>query len=272
MEYPSFINPVAISIPISGFWGDAINIYWYGISYVLGAYLVYLHAVSRSGKFSIRLTKDEVSDLIIVYGLFFGAVIGGRLGNVLFYEMHLQLEDPLYFLKIWQGGMSFHGGLIGVLISIGIFCYQKNIKFFQIMDWIAPSVPIALFFGRIANFINSELYGRPTEVAWGIIFPTDPQGLVRHPSQIYEALLEGVLLFIFLNFVIKEANKLGRQSGYFLIGYAFARSFAEIFKSPDTVYGNEFLLFSFITPGQLLCIPMLILGVLILNIKNARIS
>jgi phosphatidylglycerol:prolipoprotein diacylglycerol transferase len=179
----------------------------------------------------------------------------------------LQLADPLYFLKIWQGGMSFHGGLIGVMVSMLVYANRKGFTFFQVTDWIAPQVPIALFLGRVANFINAELFGRPTDVPWGMVFPTDPLGLVRHPSQIYEALLEGIMLFIFLNFLIKKTEKVGRHSGYFLIGYGVARSISEIFRTPDTVWGNDFLLFSFLTQGQLLSVPMIILGVFILSRK-----
>ena len=146
--------------------------------------------------------------------------------------------------------MSFHGGLIGVLISIGIFCNQKNMKFFQIMDWIAPSVPIALFFGRIANFINSELYGRPTEVAWGIIFPTDPQGLVRHPSQIYESFGEGLLLFLILYIISKQTNLKGVVSSSFLIFYGSIRFIIEFFRQPDAHIG--YIAFDSLSMGQIL--------------------
>ena len=163
--------------------------------------------------------------------------------------------------------MSFHGGLIGVMVAIWFYANKKNFTFFQVTDWIAPQVPIALFLGRVANFINAELYGRPTDVSWGMVFPTDPLGLVRHPSQLYEAFLEGILLFLFLNFVISKKNKVGRHSAYFLIGYGVARSIVEFYKTPDTVWGNDFLLFSFLTQGQLLSIPMIILGMFILSKK-----
>lgn len=270
IKYPD-IDPIAISIPLPEFLhtflGEALNIYWYGIAYVLGAYLIYLRMVATRDIFKINLSKDDVSDVVFTYGLFLGAIVGGRLGHVIFYDFHLQLQDPLYFLKVWQGGMSFHGGLIGVMASMWAFSRNKGYTFFQITDWVAPQVPIALCLGRIANFINAELYGRATEVPWGMIFPSDHLGLVRHPSQIYEALLEGVLLFIFLNFFIKSTNKPGSHSAYFLIGYGVARSTAEFFRTPDPVWGNEFLLFSFLTQGQLLSIPMILLGVFILSRK-----
>ena len=263
INYPN-IDPVAISIPIPGFWGESLDIHWYGLAYVVGAYLIYLRMVATKDKFEINASKDEISDVVFTYGLFFGVIIGGRLGSVLFYDLHLQFQDPFYFLKIWQGGMSFHGALIGGTLAMFLYARNNNYKFLRITDWVAPQLPIALFLGRIANFINAELYGRETNVAWGMIFPTDPESLVRHPSQIYEALLEGLLLFIFLNFVIRSTEKVGRHSAYFLIGYGIARSIAEIFRTPDLVWGNDFLLFSFITQGQLLSVPMIILGLIIL--------
>ena len=263
INYPN-IDPVAISIPIPGFWGDSLNIHWYGLAYVVGAYLIYLRMVATRDRYGIKASKEEVSDVVFTYGLFFGIIIGGRLGSVLFYDLHLQFQDPFYFLKIWEGGMSFHGGLIGGTLAMFLYAKNNNYEFLKITDWVAPQLPIALFLGRIANFINAELYGRETDVSWGMIFPTDPESLVRHPSQIYEALLEGLLLFVFLNFIIRSSEKVGRHSAYFLIGYGIARSIAEIFRTPDLVWGNDFLLFSFMTQGQLLSIPMIILGLIIL--------
>lgn len=265
IEYPN-IDPVAISIPISGFWGDSLNIYWYGLAYVVGAYLIYLRMLQTRKKFSIEIEKNETEDLVIMYGLLF-AVIGGRLGSVIFYDFHLQLQDPFYFLKIYEGGMAFHGGVIGVMVGVWIFAYRKKYKFFELTDWIVPQIPIALFLGRIANFINAELYGRPTDSAWGMIFPTDPEGLVRHPSQLYEAFLEGIVLYILLNYCFSPSKRAGKLSGIFLIGYGVARSIAEIFRTPDLVWGNDFLLFSFLTQGQILSVPMIILGIIILYRK-----
>ena len=198
-------------------------------------------------------------------------IIGGRLGYVIFYNPQYFISSPLDIIKIWEGGMSFHGGLIGVMVAIYFFAKSNGYKFFEISDWLCVSVPIALFLGRIANFINAELYGRPTDISWGMIFPSDPDQLVRHPSQIYEARLEGFLLFLILNFVIKS-KKIGNYSAFFLIGYAVARFIVEIFKQPDYVWGGEFLLLSFLTQGQLLSIPMLILGLIILYRNNESIS
>ena len=162
IKYPE-IDPVALSIPLPEFLhsvlGTALNIHWYGLAYVLGAYFIYLRMAATREKFDINISREEVSDVVFTYGLFFGAIVGGRLGHVLFYDFHIQLQDPLYFLKIWQGGMSFHGGLIGVMVAMWFYANKKNFTFFQVTDWIAPQVPIALFLGRVANFINAELYG-----------------------------------------------------------------------------------------------------------------
>ena len=148
IKYPE-IDPVALSIPLPeflhSFLGTAINIHWYGLAYVLGAYLIYLRMSATREKFGINVSKEEVSDVVFTYGLFFGAIIGGRLGHVLFYDLHIQLQDPLYFLKVWQGGMSFHGGLVGVMSAIWFYANKKSFSFFQVTDWIAPQIPIALF-------------------------------------------------------------------------------------------------------------------------------
>ena len=259
MNYPDFIDPIAISIPISGFWGDSLNIYWYGIAYVLGAYLIYLHVLSTRHKFNINLSNDLTSDLIFTYGLFLGAVVGGRIGNVIFYDLHLQLDDPFYVFKIWQGGMSFHGGLIGVMFMMYLFSKKYGFKFFQITDWVAPSIPIALFFGRIANFINAELYGRATNVSWGMVFPSDPEGVVRHPSQLYEAFLEGLVLFIVLNYLYKKLSPHnGLISALFLILYSIFRFAIEFLREPDAQLG--FVMMNF-TMGQLISVFTLLAGI-----------
>ena len=148
MEYPEFINPIAISIPIAGFWGDSIDIAWYGISYVLGAYLVYWHMVTNRFQFGIDLDKNQTEDLVFFYGLFLGAVVGGRLGSVLFYDLHLQLQDPFYVFKIWQGGMSFHGGLIGIIATSFWFAKKNNQNPFSYLDIVSIVAPIGIFFSR----------------------------------------------------------------------------------------------------------------------------
>ena len=192
--------------------------------------------------------------------------MGGRLGYVIFYDMNYYLKNPFDIVKIWQGGMSFHGAMLGIIIGTFIFSKKNNIKTFFLLDIIACVSPIGIFLGRIANFINSELVGKASDVYWAVIFPKI-DNVARHPSQLYEAFFEGLVLFLFLNFAISKKNKTGRHSAYFLIGYGISRSIVEFYKSPDSVWGNDFLLFSFLTQGQLLSIPMIILGLFILSKK-----
>ena len=254
-----FINnfdPVAIQI-------FSVEIRWYSLAYIVG---ILIGWILSKKIFISNLNIKEKFDDFVTYAII-GIIVGGRLGYILFYNLSYYSNNFFEIFKVWQGGMSFHGGLIGVMVAMWFYANKKNFTFFQVTDWIAPQVPIALFLGRVANFINAELYGRPTDVSWGMVFPTDPLGLVRHPSQLYEAFLEGILLFLFLNFVIAKKNKVGRHSAYFLIGYGIARSIVEFYKTPDTVWGNDFLLFSFLTQGQLLSIPMIILGIFILSKK-----
>ena len=259
-----FINnfdPVAFNFFI-------LEIRWYSLSYIFGILFGWFYIK----KFFFKdVNSKSLFDNYITY-IILGIIIGGRIGYVLFYNLNYYLSRPQEIFFIWEGGMSFHGGLIGVMLMMYLFSKKYGFKFFQITDWVAPSIPIALFFGRIANFINAELYGRATNVSWGMIFPSDPEGIVRHPSQLYEAALEGIALFVFLNLISKDQKSYGRHSAYFLIGYGLTRSLAEFFRVPDYVYGNDFLLFSFLTQGQLLCIPMIIFGVLILIKNNARLS
>jgi phosphatidylglycerol---prolipoprotein diacylglyceryl transferase len=195
----------------------------------------------------------------------FGVIFGGRLGYVLFYKPSYYFGNPENILKLWQGGMSFHGGLLGVIIAIIIFAYRRTFNPLVIGDYVCAGVPIGLFFGRIANFINAELYGRVTDVAWAVRFPTiggytEP----RHPSQIYEALTEGLLLFVILHLTLyytKVLTKRGFATGLFLAGYATARIFSEFFRQPDAFLG--FVLTAGgagITQGMMLSIPMLLIG------------
>ena len=267
MNYPDFIDPIAISIPISGFWGESLNIYWYGIAYVLGAYLIYLHVLSTRHKFNINLSNDLTSDLIFTYGLFLGAVVGGRIGNVIFYDLHLQLDDPFYVFKIWQGGMSFHGALIGIIIGTYLFCKNKNQNIFSYLDVVAVCSPIGIFLGRISNFINSELYGIETNVPWSVKF-IKIDDLNRHPSQIYEAIFEGVVLFIILSMMFNRLrNTPGIISGYFLILYSFFRFVIEFFREPDQQLGY---LFFNLSMGQIISCIALTCGLIIIYYKNAN--
>ena len=199
-----------------------------------------------------------------------GVVLGGRLGYILFYNFNFYLENPLQIFAVWHGGMSFHGGLLGAILSMFLFCKKYKIKFFELTDTLSIAAPMGLFFGRVANFINMELYGRVTGSNFGVIFP-NAGDLPRHPSQIYEAILEGLLLFIAL-FCLAQLTKIkekeGVLSGLFLILYGSARIFVEQFREPDGQIG---FLFYQITLGQLLSLPLLAVGLIVIlyQLKNS---
>jgi phosphatidylglycerol:prolipoprotein diacylglycerol transferase len=249
--HPNF-EPVALQI-------GPIGIHWYGLMYVFGFLGVYLLGNYRVKHFptSIRgsWNADQISDLIF-YGAL-GAVLGGRLGYVVFYKPAEYLADPLQILMINQGGMSFHGGLLGVIAAITLFARNTDRKLLDIGDFIAPLAPIGLFFGRMGNFINQELWGKHTDLPWGMVF-TNGGAQPRHPSMLYEALLEGLLLFVVLWWIAKKPRAAGFLSGLFLIGYALSRIAVEFVRVPDAHL--NYLLFDWVTMGHLLSLPMLLLG------------
>jgi phosphatidylglycerol:prolipoprotein diacylglycerol transferase len=254
------IDPVLISI-------GPFAIRWYALAYILGIVLgwrLMRRIVQRPGW---RVTPEAVDDLVFYVTL--GVILGGRLGYVLFYQPDHYLDRPLELLAVWRGGMSFHGGLIGVLVATWLFARKRNLAFFELTDALAIVTPIGLCLGRIANFINAELWGRVTDVPWGVIFPN--AGLEpRHPSQLYEAGLEGVVLFAVMLWAARGAHAPsdnGRLSGIFLVGYALARITVELFREPDLQIGY---LAGGITMGQLLSLPMLAFGLfLILRARRA---
>jgi phosphatidylglycerol:prolipoprotein diacylglycerol transferase len=250
IQYPQ-IDPIAVHI-------GPLAIRWYGLMYLVGISLGWwlLHRRCRDKAFGF--STEEVSDLIFYAAL--GVVIGGRLGYVLFYDTALIWRAPVEILKIWQGGMSFHGGFLGVLVACGLFCRKYHKAFMATMDFIAPVVPIGLAFGRLGNFINGELWGRVTNVPWGMIFPTGGP-FIRHPSQLYEFLLEGVALFIVLWWYSSRKPPRMAVSALFLLGYGTARIFCEFFRMPDVQIG--FIAFHWLTMGQLLSFPMIILGIIL---------
>ena len=230
---------------------------WYALSYIFGLILGWRYCrrigLSRS---PAKIPPEFFDDLLLWATL--GVVLGGRLGYVLFYKPVFFLENPLQIVKVWEGGMSFHGGLIGVTLAIIFFARQRRIDMFAVADVVAAAVPIGLFFGRVANFINGELFGRVTTSPLGMVFPhggPDP----RHPSQLYEAFLEGVVLFLVL-FVLTRLGGLRHRGlflGVFLAGYGLSRFVVEYFREPDSHLG---LLFEFISMGQILSLPMMLLG------------
>lgn len=251
LVHPNF-DPVAISI-------FGLEIHWYGLMYVAGflsCYFLWVHRVKRYAFLQKSIWNPEsISDLIF-YGAL-GAVIGGRLGYILFYKPGDYLANPLAIVQVWEGGMSFHGGLLGVIVALMLFAKRHRVSFFAVTDFVAPVAPIGLFWGRIGNFINQELWGKPTDLPWGMVF-SNGGPLARHPSMLYEAFLEGLLLLIVSWWLASKPRAAGFMSGVFLIGYAGARILVEFVRVPDEHL--NYLLFDWVTMGQVLSLPMLILG------------
>lgn len=245
------IDPILIQI-------GPVAVRWYGLMYLAGCLFALWLANRRADKPGSGWTRDEVSDLI--FSCFFGVVIGGRVGYVLFYQFDVFLSDPLFLFKIWTGGMSFHGGLLGVLVGLAWFARKTKRSFWVVSDFIAPLVPFGLGAGRIGNFINGELWGRATDVPWSMVFPTGGM-IARHPSQLYEFALEGVVLFFILNWFVRKPRPLGAVSGLFLIGYGVFRVIIEFYREPDAHLG---LFGGLISMGQILSMPMIISGVILL--------
>ena len=253
-----FINnfdPVAIQI-------FSIEIRWYSLAYIFGILIGWLYCkkILIKDKNISKLFDDLISYLII------GIILGGRLGYVIFYNLEYFLSNPIEILMIWQGGMSFHGGLLGVLASTIIYAKKHNVNKFIFLDLIAGSAPIGIFLGRVANFVNSELYGRETDILWSVIF-TKIDNITRHPSQIYEALLEGVILFFILFFFIKKNYLLkpGLISSLFLIFYSLFRFLVEFFRVPDEQVGFIYLN---LTIGQIISLIFLAFGFYLFFIKK----
>lgn len=250
IPYPD-IDPIAFQI-------GPVAVRWYGISYVVGIGAMWYLLARRARRSEHPWSADAVADLVFYVAL--GGVLGGRLGYVLFYNLPAYLAEPLSIFKVWQGGMSFHGGLLGVLVACYLFARRERRAFFAVTDFLAPGVPIGLMCGRIGNFINSELWGAPTDLPWGVVFP-DPLsgGVPRHPSQLYEAGLEGLVLFAVLWVVSARPRPQMFISGLFLAGYALARFAVEFVRVPDPQIG--YLASGWLTMGQVLSTPMFIFGV-----------
>jgi phosphatidylglycerol:prolipoprotein diacylglycerol transferase len=245
--FPNF-DPVAFSI-------GPLVIRWYALSYITGIVLAWRYVLWLTAKPPRLLTRDNCDDLVTWCTV--GIILGGRLGQVLLWEPGYYFAHPIEILMIWKGGMAFHGGLIGVILAMFFYARSKKIRFFAVADPIAAATPIGLLLGRIANFINGELWGRTTDVPWGVIFP-GAGDLPRHPSQLYEATLEGLLLFIALFILARRESircKVGTLSGAFLIGYAIARMIGEQFREPEVNLSTA------VTWGQWLSVPMLAYGV-----------
>ena len=257
-----FNNPTLIEL-------GPLKIQYYAVTWLLSALLIYVFLKNNSTIKEIGLNKDEVNDMVFLYGLFFGAICGGRVGYMFIYGSEQLMNNPLSLFYVWQGGLSFHGGLIGVIISLVVFCYRKNIDLLKLLDGVALAMPIGLGLVRIGNFLNGELYGKATNGDWGFIFPTDPFGVLRHPSQIYESFGEGLLLFLILFVISKQTKVKGIVSSSFLIFYGLIRFIIEFFRQPDAHIG--YIAFDSLSMGQILCIPMMIIGFFMLLYSRRKI-
>lgn len=259
LTYPD-INPVAIHI-------GPLAIRWYGIAYIVGITGGWLLMRFRALRPGSGWTAEQVADLTFYAAL--GGVLGGRIGYVLFYNLPFYMHHPLAIFEVWHGGMSFHGGLLGVLTAAWIYGRHIGKRFFVVTDFVAPVVPVGLFFGRIANFINGELWGAPTSLPWGMVFP-DPRagGVPRHPSELYEAFLEGIVLFLILWLFSRKPRPTMAVSALFLIGYGCFRFLVEFVRVPDPQLG--YLAFGWLTMGQVLSAPMIVAGLVLLWLAYRR--
>jgi phosphatidylglycerol:prolipoprotein diacylglycerol transferase len=265
LTYPT-IDPVAIAI-------GPLKVHWYGLMYLVGFAAAWVLGRWRASRPGFGWTADMVDD--VVFYCVIGTIAGGRLGYMLFYGFDQLLANPLNILRVWEGGMSFHGGLIGVLIAIGLFARKHRLHFFQVGDFVAPLVPLGLLAGRIGNFINGELWGHTTSLPWGVRLPCDrfPEyciglaadaqwSLPVHASQLYEAALEGLVLFIILWWFSSRPRPMMAVSGLFLLLYGVFRFSVEFVRQPDAHLG--YLAFDWLTMGQVLTLPMILAGALLL--------
>ena len=249
LPYPQ-IDPVAIAL-------GPLKIHWYGLMYLVGIGGAWWLASRRLERFDATWSKDKLSDL--VFWVAMGVILGGRLGYVFFYDFAAYIAEPAKILRVWEGGMSFHGGLIGVMLATWWFGKRNGKSFFELMDFIAPLVPIGLGAGRIGNFINAELWGKAADVPWAMVFPTDPEQLARHPSQLYQFALEGVALFTILWFYSRKPRPTMAVSGMFAACYGVFRFIVEFVRVPDSQLG--YLAWDWLTMGQVLCLPMILGGI-----------
>ncbi len=257
---PDF-DPVALHL-------GPLQVHWYGLAYLVGIVGAILLGRWRARQPHSPVSRSAVFDLVLFCAL--GAIIGGRLGYVVFYHFWEYAADPIAVLKIWEGGMSFHGGLLGAICGILVFGKKNAIPLLKLTDFLAPLCAVGLFFGRLANFVNQELWGRPTEVSWAVVFPVDPLKLARHPSQLYEAALEGLILFLIVWIYSAKPRVSGAVSGVFLSGYGTFRIFVEFFREPDVVPG--FVIGDWGTMGHILSVPVLLTGIALIITSTRKQS
>ncbi len=244
------IDPVALQI-------GPLAIRWYALAYIVGLVGGWRYCIYLADRSPQPFPPRAIDDFLVWATL--GVVLGGRLGFVVFYQPGFYIDNPLEIVKVWRGGMSFHGGLLGVIVAVILFARSKGIAVLALGDVVAAAAPIGLFFGRIANFVNAELWGRATDLPWGIVFPTGGP-VPRHPSQLYEAVLEGLVLFAILFYAIRKRGSLqrpGLTTGLFMLGYGTARILVELFREPDAHIG---LLPLGTTWGQWLSVPIILFG------------
>lgn len=249
LVHPQF-DPIAVQV-------GPLAVHWYGLMYLIGFTLFYLLGLYRCRQEWRGITKANLEDLLFV-GMV-GVIVGGRLGFVLLYQPEYYLSHPLEIFSVWQGGMSAHGGFIGVILALFYFAWRNKKSILTVGDFVAPLVPLGFFFGRLGNFINGELWGRvaSADLPWSMIFPQARDGVPRHPSQLYEATLEGLVLFLVVWIYSIKKRPPGAVSGLFLFGYGLARFVVEFFREPDSYLGLQALDLS---RGQWLSLPMIIIG------------
>ena len=257
LSYPT-IEPIAFST-------GPFDVHWYGLMYLVGFMLGAILGQVRVRRDNSKWQPQDVWDLIVVVAL--GVIIGGRLGYVFFYNFDYYWSRPIEWLFIWTGGMSFHGGLLGVLVALWLFSRRTKKSFLGVGDFVAPLCPLGFGVGRIGNFINQELWGRVSEVPWAMVFPVaGPEA--RHPSQLYEAFLEGVILFLIVWFYSRRPRMTGAVSGVFLFSYGILRFLVEFFREPDPHLGAVAL--GWMSMGQLLSIPLIFFGILLWGFAITR--
>lgn len=259
LHYPS-IDPVALQV-------GPVAIHWYGLMYLIGFALVWLLGRRRINQGHTDLTLRDLEDIIFYSVL--GVIVGGRLGYALFYKPAEYLAHPLKIFYLWEGGMAFHGGLVGVIAVLLLYARKRKMHLLQIGDFVAPLIPLGLAAGRLGNFINGELWGRPTNLPWGMLFPQTGDGVARHPSQLYEMALEGFVLFALLWWFARKPRPMGQISAVFLMGYGAFRFAVEYTREPDYYLG---LLAGGLSMGQLLSLPMMIAGALIFVLAAKKSS
>jgi len=258
LKYPE-IDPVAVSVPQFELFGltlGPLNVHWYGLMYLFAFAAAWMLGMRRARKPFSPVKPKEVEDLIFWGAL--GVVIGARFGYVFFYNFSSFLENPIWLFKLWEGGMSFHGGALGVLFAMAMYSRKIKQNFMDVMDFVCPLAPLGLCFGRIGNFIGQELWGRATDVPWRMVFPKDLEAVERHPSQLYQAFFEGFLLFVVLYWFSKKPRPRGAVCALGLLSYGSFRFFVEFFREPDAHIGFD--AFGWMTRGQELSIPMFVVG------------